>query len=68
LQRLFRKYVSTSGYWNRLSNKHRRLSVTSGHDQDVDVLTTAQPVPPVDDSMDWRWWSNGSSAWSCSNN
>ena len=30
----------------------KEFSVTSGHDQDVDVLTTAQPVPPVDDSMD----------------
>lgn len=30
----------------------KEFSVTSGHDQDVDVVTTAKNLPPVDDSMD----------------
>lgn len=30
----------------------KEFSVTSGRDQDVDVVTTAQNLPPVDDSMD----------------
>ncbi|OLY47203.1 hypothetical protein [Bartonella apis] len=30
----------------------KEFSVTSGRDEDVDVVTTAQPAPPVDDSMD----------------
>lgn len=30
----------------------KEFSVTSGHDQDVDVVTTAKNFPPVDDSMD----------------
>ena len=30
----------------------KEFSVTSGHDEDVDVVTNAQPALPVDDSMD----------------
>lgn len=30
----------------------KEFSVSSGHDQDVDLVTTAPPQPPIDDSMD----------------